>query len=412
MKQSFLLTKTKKETPSDEISKNAIFLLRAGFVYKEAAGIYSYLPLGLRVLNKITSIIRDEMDKLGGQEAHLSVLQNPEPWKKSGRWELPVWFKTKLSDGGSLGLGWTHEEAFANIMTEHIHSYKDLPKAVYQIQDKFRNEERAKSGMLRGREFYMKDLYSFHSTENDLDSFYNMTMGAYKNIFDRVGIGKDTFMTLSSGGAFSKYSHEFQTLSESGEDIIFLSREKKIAINKEILSDEVLSDMKIKQGELEEAAAIEVGNIFKLGTRFSESAGLMFSDEKGLKKFVTMGSYGIGPGRLLGTIVEKYADEKGIAWPKNVAPFEIHLLQIGESEEIKKISESFYNKLKEKNIEILYDDREEASAGEKFADSDLIGIPTRVVISKKSISQGGIEIKTRDSAKTNIVLVEDFIKNI
>jgi prolyl-tRNA synthetase len=404
MKQSQLFTKTRKEAPKDEVSKNAELLIRAGYVHKEMAGVYSYLPLGLRVLNKIENIIREEMNAIGGQEVQMTALQDRNLWEKTDRWDdakVDNWFKTKLKNGNEVGLGFTHEEAITNIMTGHISSYKDLPIYAYQIQTKFRNETRAKSGIMRGREFSMKDLYSFSATQEDLDVFYEKAKQAYKNIFERTGLGDRTFITFASGGVFSKYSHEFQTLSDAGEDTIYLSREKGIAVNKEVLNDEVLKDLDLHREELEEVHSIETGNIFKLGTRFSAPLGLNYKDESGQSKPVIMGSYGIGPGRLMGTIVESFADDKGIVWPESVAPFKVHLIDLREKE----ASDKLYGKLTEAGIEVLYDDRE-ASAGEKFGGSDLLGIPYRVVVSGKTIQSQKFEVKVRSTGEV-LMLSED-----
>jgi len=407
MRQSELFTKTRKEAPADEVAKNAILLSRAGFIHKEMAGVYSFLPLGLRVLNKINSIIREEMNKLGSQELSLTALQNPEIWKKSERWEQDVWFKTSLSGGGEVGLGWTQEEEITRIMSRYISSYKDLPTSAYQIQTKFRNEERVKSGIMRGREFLMKDLYSFHEDEKCLDEFYDRAKGAYKNVFDRVGLGDKTYITFASGGAFSKYSHEFQTVSGSGEDTIYLSSEKNIAINKEVYAEEVLSDLELNKDALKEEKAIEVGNIFKLGTKFSSVLDLNFTDKEGNKKPVVMGCYGIGPSRLVGAVAEILSDEKGLVWPEEVAPFAVHLISLGKNEEAQKI----YENLCDAGVEVLYDDRE-ASAGEKFADSDLIGIPLRAIISEKSLAAGGVEIKKRTEEGSEVVPAEKLTEMV
>lgn len=408
MRQTHLFTKTRKEAPKDEVSKNAELLIRAGYVHKEMAGVYSYLPLGLRVLNKINGIIREEMNAIGGQELLLTALQSPEVWEKTERWSdelVDNWFKTTLKNGSELGLGFTHEEPITNLMRQHISSYKDLPVYAYQIQTKFRNETRAKSGIMRGREFLMKDLYSFSTTEEDLDAFYEKAKIAYKNIFERVGLGDRTFMTFASGGIFSKYSHEFQTLSEAGEDTIHLSRGKNIAVNKEVFTNEVLADLGLKKEELEEVAAIEVGNIFKLGTRFSDALGLRFRDENGEEKSVVMGSYGIGPGRLMGVVVETLSDARGIVWPESIAPFAMHLVEI----RAKKEADELYGKLTKMGVEVLYDDRE-VSAGEKFADSDLIGIPYRVVMSGKTLAAEKLEVKERKSGELKMITEHELFE--
>lgn len=395
MRQSQLFTKARREAPSDEVAKNAQLLVRAGYIHKEMAGVYSYLPLGLRTLNKIVEIVREEMNALGSQEVLLSSLQNPELWKKTDRWEQDVWFKTALNAGGELGLGWTQEEAITCIASEHTSSYRDLPFSAYQIQTKFRNEERAKSGIMRGREFLMKDLYSFHTDQQDLDAFYERATEAYRNVFTRVGIGEKTFITFASGGAFSKYSHEFQTLCENGEDTIYVSREKNIAINKEVLNDEVLADLGVSRDGLEEAQAAEVGNIFKLGARFSEPLGLSYKDAQGKSVPVVMGCYGIGPTRLMGAIVEVLADEKGLVWPESVAPFSYHLVSLGQQgDSVSQTADALYDDLMKKGVEVLYDDRD-ARAGEKFAESDLLGIPKRIVVGKDAAATGEFEVVDR-----------------
>ena len=394
MRQSKLFTKTRKEAPSDEVSKNAILLTRAGFIHKEMAGVYSYLPLGLRVLKKIENIIREEMNKLGSQEIELTALQDKELWDKTNRWDdkvVDVWFKIQNEN---LGLGFTHEEPLTSIMTEHISSYRDLPVYVYQFQTKFRKELRAKSGIMRGKEFLMKDLYSFCRTEEEHQDFYKKVEEAYKKIFSRVGIGEITYFTRASGGSFGDASHEFQTLTDAGEDLIYITDEnKKEAVNKEVAED---------GGE--EKKAVEVGNIFPLGTRFSEALGLYFTDESGEKKLVIMGSYGIGLGRLMGTVAEVLSDEKGIVWPKEIAPFQVHLLNLSEGSKDK--ADKIYEELTSKGIEVLYDDRD-ARAGEKFADSDLIGIPLRFIISDKTGDK--VEVKKRVETESKLVSLEEAL---
>lgn len=418
MRQSQLFTKTRKEAPKDDVAKNAQLLIRGGFVHKEMAGVYDYLPLGLRVLNKVTNIIREEMDAIGGQELLLTALQDKEPWEKTGRWSddaIDVWFKTVLASGGEVGLGNTHEEPLTALVSQHISSYKDLPRYIYQIQTKFRNELRAKSGILRGREFLMKDLYSFSRTEEEFRAFYELCAEAYMKIFNRVGIGDSTYRTFASGGAFSKYSDEFQTLCEAGEDIIYLHEGKRIAVNKEVYADEVLTDLHLDKSELVEKKAIEVGNIFPLGTRFSEALDLMYRDETGEEHPVVMGSYGIGPGRLMGTVVEIYSDDNGIIWPESIAPFQVHLVVIAgeEGKGVHTAAEKLYMALLKENIEVLYDDRE-ISAGEKLADADLIGIPLRVVVSEKTLAQHKFEVKERKTGKVEMLeekTLLDRIKN-
>lgn len=415
MLQSKLFTKTRKEGPKDEVSKNAELLIRGGFIHKEMAGVYSFLPLGLRVVTNLVELIRKEMVAIGGEEVSLSALQDKKLWEKTGRWGDDVmdnWFKTKLKNDTELGLAPTHEEPLTNILKDHVSSYRDLPRYVFQFQTKFRNETRAKSGIMRGREFLMKDLYSFSASEKSHSEFYEKVKEAYIRIFKAVGLGDRTFVTFASGGSFSKYSHEFQTLSEAGEDTIYVSKAKNIAINKEVMNKEVLADLGLKEGDLEEKKAIEVGNIFSLGTRFSDSIGLTFIDEAGKKMPVVMGSYGIGPERLMGTVVEALSDEKGIVWPENIAPFKVHLIELSQDKkEVTSEAKDLYEKLKKEGVAVLYDDRD-LRAGEKFAESDLIGIPYRVVVSEKTIQAGGVEVKKRTEDKTKIVSPEEFIKQI
>lgn len=415
MRQSQLFTKTRKLAPKDEVAKNAQLLIRGGFIHKEMAGVYSYLPLGLRVFKNIENIIREEMNAIGGQEITMTALQSPALWKKSDRWRddsIDVWFKTQLKGGGELGLATTHEEPVTALIAEYISSYKDLPKYVYQFQTKFRNEMRAKSGIMRTREFVMKDLYSFSRSEAEFREFYEKCAAAYIKIFKRVGIGEKTFRTFASGGSFSKFSDEFQTLCDAGEDTVHLHRGKGIAVNKEVYTDEVLADLGISKNELEEVTAIEVGNIFPLGTRFSEALGLTYKDEKGIEQPVIMGSYGIGPGRLMGTIVEVLSDEKGIVWPKEVAPFPVHLISISSGNaDVTAEADRLYELLKENGVEALYDDRD-ARAGEKFADADLIGIPMRIVVSEKTMAEGGVEVSSRQNGGTSIVSENEIIERI
>lgn len=413
MRQTQLFTKTQKEAPADEVSRNAELLIRAGFIHKEIAGVYSYLPLGLRVLNNIQNIIREEMNAIEGIEMKTSILQNKEIWEKSGRWSDEVvdnWFKTKLKNGGEVGLSWTNEEAHANILKQYISSYKDLPIYTYDFKDIFRNETRSKSGILRGREFYWKAMYSFSKDEAGHNEFYEKAKEAYKNIFKRVGIGHITYLTFASGGTFAKFSHEFQTLTGAGEDIIYVDEDKNIAINKEVYTDEVIESLGLKKDTLVEKKAIEVGNIFSLGTKYSAPFDLKYTDENGEEKLVVMGCYGIGLGRLMGTIVETLSDDKGIIWPEAVAPFKVHILALGEDEEVNTKANELYTDLIAKGVEVLFDDRKGMTAGEKFADADLLGIPYRVVVSTRSLKDGGYEVKKRTEEKGKVVSLDKLIE--
>lgn len=415
MRQSSLFTKTRRQAPKDEVSKNAELLIRGGFVHKEMAGVYSFLPLGLRVLEKINSIIRREMNALGASEMFLSAIQEKTPWESTGRWSddsMDVWFKTTLKNGTVLGLAPTHEEPLTRLMKDHIQSYRDLPRYVFQFQTKFRNETRAKSGVMRGREFLMKDLYSFSADEESHNEFYEKVCEAYKRIFDQVGLGDKTYLTRASGGSFSKYSYEFQTICDAGEDTIFVHDKLPFAINQEIIDEPgSFDDLKVGKPELEEKKAIEVGNVFSLGTRFSESLELKFLDKDGKPKLAVMGSYGIGPSRLMGAIVETSLDEKGIIWPRSVAPFAVHIIEMLGNEKTKAASEGLYGSLEKAGIEVLYDDRS-VSPGEKLADADLIGVPFRVVVSDKSLSAGGFELKRRSEKDSQIMSEEQIIKAV
>lgn len=406
MLQSQLFTKTRKETPTDEVAKNAQLLIRAGYIHKEIAGVYSFLPLGLRVMNRIIGIIREEMNALGGQELHLTALQDPKIWEASGRWSekaVDTWFKTKVKVAGEVGLAFTHEEPLTRLLKDHVRSYKDLPFSAYQFQTKFRNEPRAKSGILRGREFLMKDLYSFSRDQKEHEAFYQKAIEAYKKIFNRVGIGDKTYLTFASGGSFSTYSHEFQTVTDAGEDTIHLCEKCSVAVNEEIIKD-VSACPECSNTTLIPKTAVEVGNIFPLGTKYSEALDLSYLDENGARQFVFMGSYGIGPGRLMGVIVELFSDEKGIIWPENVAPFKVHLISVAGAEgaRVKKEADALYTQLAQAGREVLYDDRD-LRPGEKFADADLIGIPVRVVISEKTLAEKKIEIKNRASGNVELI---------
>ena len=407
MKQSHLFTRTRREAPKDEVAKNAQLLIRAGFIHKEMAGVYSYLPLGLRTLNKIIAIIREEMDAIGGQELHMTSLQQRETWQPTDQWDdakVDIWFKTALKNGTELGLAVTHEAALTRVMKDFVSSYRSLPIYAYQFQTKFRNETRAKSGIMRCREFLMKDLYSFCRDQAEHDAFYEKAKQAYTRIFDRLGIGGHTYLTFASGGMFSKFSHEFQTVSDAGEDMIYVHESKKIAVNKEVLNDEVLVELGVRRDELVEKKAIEVGNIFSLGTRFSDALDLKYKDAAGDSKPVIMGSYGIGPARVMGTIAEIRSDDKGLVWPEAVAPFAIHLIAIFDADgAVKKSADELYKRFVQKGIEVLYDDRD-AGAGDKFNDSDLIGIPKRIIISAKTLADDAVEV--RDRATGDVVMVK------
>ena len=401
MRQTKLFSKTRREAPADEVAKNAQLLIRAGYVHKEMAGVYDYLPLGLRTLNKIIGVIREEMNTVGGEEVLLTALQDSTAWKKTGRWSddvIDVWFKTQLKNGGELGLGNTHEEPLTALMASQIESYKDLPRLVYQFQTKFRNETRAKSGILRSREFIMKDLYSFARTTEEHQVIYDKVREAYRRIFAKVGIGDQTYVTRASGGSFSKFSHEFQTLCDAGEDTVYIAPGSPEAINDEIIDTvEAFDGIAVPRDEFKPVKAIEVGNIFTLGTKFSEPLGLGYKDQEGKSMPVLMGCYGIGPGRLMGTIVELLADEKGLVWPESVSPFQYHLVSLGrDGDDITQTADELYEDMVRHGIEVLYDDRS-ASAGQKFAESDLLGITKRIVVGRDAVATDTFEVVDRAS---------------
>lgn len=407
MRQSMLFTNVRKEAPADEVSVNAQLLIRGGYIHKEMAGVYAYLPLGLRVLRNIVQIIREEINAIDGQEVELTALQDKTHWQATNRWSDEVvdnWFKTALKNGTELGLAFTHEEPLTNIMKQHVSSYRDLPKYVYQFQTKFRNELRAKSGIMRGREFLMKDLYSFCRSESEHEEYYERSKQAYTNIFKRVGLGDITYLTFASGGTFSKYSHEFQTLTSAGEDSIFVDESKKIAINKEVFNDEVIKDLGVHKDDLIEKKAVEVGNIFSLGTKFSSVLDLNFTAEDGSVKPVVMGSYGIGPGRVMGTIVETHHDDKGIIWPEAVSPFKFHLVNLNKDSVH---SESIYEALQKAGFEVLYDDRKE-SAGRKLAEAELLGIPYRLVTGQKTGEK--VEYQLRSESQAQLLSIKEIIQ--
>lgn len=402
MRLSKTFIKTLRAAPKDEIAKNGALLSRAGYIHKEMAGVYDFLPLGLLVIEKIKTIVREELNAIGGQEVLLSTLQNPELWEKTGRFSnqaVDIWFKTELASGGVVGLAPTHEEPITNLMRTYVSSYKDLPFSVYQFQTKFRNEKRAKSGILRGREFLMKDMYSFHATEEDLDRYYKKVEEAYALIYNRLGL-TDTYKTFASGGIFAKYSHEYQTLLPVGEDTVYYNGDKSVVINKEVYNDEVLADLGVSGEKFEETTAAEVGNIFKLKFKYSEPLGLSFSDENNNTQTVYMGCYGIGISRVMGVIAEKFADEKGLVWPEAVAPFRAQLIGIGDAGT--NVAEEFYAKHEN---EILFDDRN-IRPGEKFADAELMGMPYRIVISDKTLAENAAEVTKRSTGESQMIAID------
>ncbi len=416
MKQSHLFTKTRREAPKDEVSKNAQLLIRAGFVHKEMAGVYSFLPLGLKVINNIKRIVAKEMEKLGSVEILMSTLQDKEKWETTDRWsdeKVDVWFKSQLKSGAEVGFGWSHEEPITSMMNSHIVSYHDMPRVVHQFQNKLRNEVRAKSGVMRCREFIMKDMYSYALNEDEHMSFYTKAMDAYMNVYKAVGLGDITYVTSASGGVFTeKFSHEFQTICDAGEDIIYVHKDGKLALNEEIFNEGTLEKLGVSQTDFESKKAAEVGNIFTFGTKKCEELGLLFTDEDGTKKPVFLGSYGVGITRLMGVLVEVFADEKGMVWPHAVAPFQVHLIEIGNNnEDVRAEAQELYRELNEAGVEVLWDDRE-ARAGEKFTDSDLIGIPLRVIVSEKTLAAGKFECVERSTGHITHKSISELIGHL
>ena len=402
MRISQLFTKTSKTAPADEVARNAQLLIRAGFIHKEMAGVYAYMPLGVRVLENIKQIIREEMNGIGGQEVMMTALQPKNIFEKTDRWDdakVDNWFKTKLVNGTELGLGLTHEEPIVDALAPYINSYKDLPIFVYQIQNKFRNELRAKSGLLRGREFVMKDMYSFARSQEEHLALYEQAALAYHRVYARLGIGDITYRTAADGGIFTeRFSDEFQTLSPIGEDTIYVDEEKRLAINEEVYTDENLAKLGLDKSKLVEKKGVEVGNIFPLETKYTDALDVYYTDENGDKQHIVMGCYGIGVSRLMGVIAEHFSDDKGLVWPEDIAPAKVYLVQIGGEASMQHAT-ALYEELTAKGIEVLFDDRDERP-GTKFADAELMGIPYRVTVSDRLMEAGQYEFTERRTSKT------------
>jgi len=409
MRLSKNFTKTSKNAPADEVAKNAQLLIRAGYVYKVMAGVYVYTPLGIRVLENIKQIVREEMNAIDGQELIMSSLQRKDTWEQTGRWDdaaVDVWFKSKLKDETEVGFAWSHEEAIMEMMQQHIKSYKDLPAKVYQFQTKMRNELRAKSGIMRGREFVMKDMYSLHATEEDCDAYYEQVIEAYKRIYDRLGIGDSTFVTFASGGAFTKFSHEFQTICDAGEDILYVNEDNSVAVNEEVL-DDATKELGIDKNTLKSVKSAEVGNIFKFGTEKSEKMGIYYTDAEGKQQPIYLASYGVGITRVMGVLVEKLADEKGLVWPESVAPYTVCIISIGEGGTMK--ADELYNQFVSHNVDVLFDDRD-VRPGAKFADAELLGVPYRITISDRAIESGEYEVTSRREGETTNMSMEQILQ--
>lgn len=412
MRLSKLFTKTTKNMPADETARNAQLLIQAGYVHKMMAGVYAYLPLGKMVIDNISKIVREEMNVVGGQEVQMTVLQPRELWEKTDRWDdakVDNWFKTKLNNGTEVGVGLSHEEPIVDSLRDFVSSYKDLPLNIYQIQTKFRNELRAKSGLLRGREFLMKDMYSFARTQEEHAKIYEEVAAAYLRVFERLGLGADTYRTAADGGYFTdKFSDEFQTVSPIGEDTIYVDQDKKIAINKEVYNDETIQKLGLDKSKLVEKRAVEVGNIFPLESKYSDALGLYYTDESGEQRSIIMGCYGIGISRLVGMIAEHFADDKGLVWPEAIAPALVYIAPLGDDQEVIEAAEKLESVLTEAGIAVIYDDRDERP-GKKFADADLLGIPYRAVVSGKTVAASGYELKHRSSNDALDVTLDELV---
>ena len=413
MRVSENFTKTLKNAPTDEVAKNAQLLIRAGYVHKEMAGVYAYLPLGVRVIEKIKQIVREEMNAIGGQEVMMTALQPKDILEKTDRWDdakVDNWFKTKLANGTELGLGLTHEEPIVDALTPYINSYKDLPIFVYQIQNKFRNELRAKSGLLRGREFIMKDMYSLARSQDEHVELYERAAEAYAKVYERLGIGDITYRTAADGGIFTeRFSDEFQTLSEVGEDTIYVDEEKRLAINEEVYTDENLAKLGLDRSALVQKKGVEVGNIFPLETKYTDALDVHYTDENGERQSIVMGCYGIGISRLMGVIAEHFSDNKGLVWPENIAPYKVYLVSIGEKGTLE--ADKLYDEMTKAGVEVLYDDRDERP-GAKFADAELLGIPYRLTVSDRGVEAGEYELTERTSGETKKLTREHIIDTL
>jgi prolyl-tRNA synthetase len=403
MRLTQLFTRTSKTAPADEEAKNAKLLAQAGFIHKELAGVYAYMPLGLRVIENIKRIVREEMNAIGGQEVMMTTLQPKDIFEKTDRWDdakVDNWFKTKLINGTELGMGLTHEEPVVDAVSTYLKSYKDLPFYTYQIQNKFRNELRAKSGLLRGREFIMKDMYSLARTQEEHEALYEKALAAYHRVYERMGLGDVTYRTYADGGIFTpRFSDEFQTLSDVGEDTIYVDEAKKIAINQEIYTDENLAKLGLNKPDLVEKRGVEVGNTFHLETKYTDGLSVYYTDESGKQQSIIMGCYGIGISRLMGVIAEHFSDDKGLVWPEDIAPARVYLVRIGDATQTVQKADELYAALQKKGIEVLYDDRDER-AGTKFADAELMGIPYRLTVSDRLVEAGEYELTSR---KTGVV---------
>lgn len=412
MKLSQTHFKTSKTLSGEGDSLNYQLLTRAGFVDQLMAGVYTYLPLGLRVLRRIEQIVREEMDGLGAEEILMPMLHPKANWVQTGGWDnIDVLFKIKSRTGNDYALGQSEEEIVTPLVMSRAQSYKQYPIKVYQIHWKYRDELRAKSGIMRGREFFMKDMYSFHTSQEDFDKFYAEVKAAYLRIYDRLGLTAK--VTEASGGAFTKkVSYEFMVLTDAGEDDILYCEECDFCVNVEIAKVKVGDKCtSCSASELKQARASEVGNVFDLGKKFGEDFDMGYVDENDQRQFPIMGCYGIGISRVMGVIVEKYNDERGMMWPATVAPAQVQLVRLGADEEVAAAADKLYQELTAAGREVLYDDRD-AGAGQKFADADLIGLPIRITVSKRTLEQESVEWKARGEEEAKMVKLSDVAKEL
>jgi len=411
MRYATLFGKTRRDIPQDIESVNGRLLARGGFIEPIGAGVTAWLPLGLRVLGNVQRIIREEMEAVGCQQLLMPALHPKEYWERTGRWSsVDILYRITSQTGKEYALGASHEEIVTPLAARFIHSYRDLPVAVYQIQTKFRDELRAKGGVLRGREFGMKDCYSFHATPEDFTQFYASMLDAYARVYERCGV--PAIRVRASGGIFTeRMSDEFHVASPSGEDRLLRCTTCGVVTNAEVTTDRSCPD---GHAAIEEFTGIEVGNTFDLGTKYSDAVGLTFNDTNGHTQSVRMGCYGIGTTRLVGAIVEQHHDDRGITWPESVAPFDIHLLTItpngSQPTQIRGVAEDLHAQLGRMGYSVLYDDRADVAAGEKFADADLIGIPIRLTVSERSLAAGGVERKDRRSEAVVVASVADTLQ--
>lgn len=412
MKQSMMFIPTLRENPKDAEALSHKLMLRGGYIKQTAAGVYTYLPLSYRIIKKIESIVREEMDALECSELLMPALQPSDLWKESGRWDAygPELMRLNDRNNRDFCLGPTHEEVITFVVREYLNSYKKMPLALYQIQTKFRDEMRPRFGLMRGREFIMKDLYTFHTNDKDLDKWYDGIRDAYFRIFDRCGL-KTRLVVSDTGQMGGKESAEFMVLSEVGEDTIVYSDESDFAANYEVFELDEGAPSPDGKGKIKHAKGIEVGNIFKLGTRYSSTMNAFFIDEKQKKLPIIMGCYGLGISRVLMAVIEQYSDGNKVVWPKELTPFDVHIIPVNtKNEDQVNAANKIYKELKEAGFDCLIDDRNER-AGVKFNDSDLIGIPNRIIVGK-GINEGKVEFVDHSTGVKEELLLEDVIKRI